>query len=158
MQLKKNINLGKIKIFKFIYLVIFVLLFGIRSSLSNEDFVSDVMGDAGQAVVDNGANIESLKSNSKGIASFVKSIKETIRSNEDGDISTILIEIHKTKKAIKETIKTIRDAGGNFDSDLETDVTNKKGTLDFDNYTNPIYTPPKVFVHKVSPLSSVFIR
>lgn len=114
--------------------------------LSSEDFVSDVMGDAGQAVVDNGANIESLKSNSKGIASFVKSIKETIRSNEDGDISTILIEIHKTKKAIKETIKTIRDAGGNFDSDLETDVTNKKGTLDFDNYTNPIYIPPKVFV------------
>ena len=39
MQLKKNINLGKIKIFKFIYLVTFVLLFGIRSSLSNEDFV-----------------------------------------------------------------------------------------------------------------------
>ena len=39
MQLKKNISLGKIKIFKFIYLTIFILLFGIKSSLSNEDFV-----------------------------------------------------------------------------------------------------------------------
>jgi len=39
MQLKKNISLGKIKIFKFIYLVFFILLFGIKSSLSNENFV-----------------------------------------------------------------------------------------------------------------------
>ena len=39
MQLKKNINLGKIKIFKFIYLVTFILLFGIKPSLSIEDFV-----------------------------------------------------------------------------------------------------------------------
>ena len=39
MQLKKNINLGKIKIFKFIYLVTFILLFGIKASLSSEDFV-----------------------------------------------------------------------------------------------------------------------
>ena len=39
MQLKKNINLGKIKIFKFIYLVTFILLFGIKPSLSSEDFV-----------------------------------------------------------------------------------------------------------------------
>jgi hypothetical protein len=39
MQLKKNINPGKIKIFKFTYLAIFILLFGIRPSLSNEDFV-----------------------------------------------------------------------------------------------------------------------
>ena len=39
MQLKKNINLGKIKILKFIYLVTFILLFGIKPSLSSEDFV-----------------------------------------------------------------------------------------------------------------------
>ena len=39
MQLKKNISLGKNKIFKFIYLVFFILLFGIKSSLSNESFV-----------------------------------------------------------------------------------------------------------------------
>ena len=39
MQLKKNINLGKIKIFKFIYLVTFILLFGIKPSLGSEDFV-----------------------------------------------------------------------------------------------------------------------
>ena len=39
MQLKKNIRLGKVKIYKFIYLVIFFILFSIQSSLSNEDFV-----------------------------------------------------------------------------------------------------------------------
>ena len=39
MQLKKNISLGKIKIFEFIYLVIFILLFSIKPSLSKEDFV-----------------------------------------------------------------------------------------------------------------------
>jgi len=39
MQLKKNISLGKNKIFKSIYLVFFILLFGIKSSLSNESFV-----------------------------------------------------------------------------------------------------------------------
>ena len=39
MQLKKNISLGKVRIYKPIYLVIFFLLFSIQSSLSNEDFV-----------------------------------------------------------------------------------------------------------------------
>jgi len=39
MQLKKNISLGKNKIFKSIYLVFFILLFSIKSSLSNENFV-----------------------------------------------------------------------------------------------------------------------
>ena len=39
MQLKKNTNLGKIKIFKFIYLVTFIFLFGAKSSLSSEDIV-----------------------------------------------------------------------------------------------------------------------
>jgi len=39
MQLKKNINLGKIKIFKFVYLVTFVISLGIKPSLSIEDFV-----------------------------------------------------------------------------------------------------------------------
>ena len=39
MQLKKNTNLGKTKIFKLFYYIFFILLFSTKLSLSNEDFV-----------------------------------------------------------------------------------------------------------------------
>ncbi len=39
MQLKKNISLGKTKIFKLIYYIFFILLFSIKLSLSDEGFV-----------------------------------------------------------------------------------------------------------------------
>ena len=65
--------------------------------LSNENNVSDLIEKAGQQVVDNGANINTLKTNGKGISSFVKTIKDTMSQSNSFSFSEKLIEIQNTK-------------------------------------------------------------
>ena len=114
--------------------------------LSNENNVSDLIEKAGQQVVDNGTDVNTLKTNGKGISSFVKTIKDTMSQSDSLSFSDKLIEIHKTQKAIKETIKNVKDEGGNYTNDLSSNVNDKKGTLDFSKYNDPTYKPSKIYV------------
>ena len=82
---------------------------------TDTSFISNVIETTANEVVEEGVDIEALKDNSTGLAACVGIIKTVLENNEGGDVSTQLLEMHKTAKAVKETVS----AG----ADLTVDVT-----------------------------------
>ena len=94
--------------------------------LSDTNFLESVIENVGNKVVSNGASIETLKSKSVGISSCVTSIQDALDSNSDSDISTKILEMHKTKKAVRETI---RGGGINFSSSISSHISTRRSIL-----------------------------
>ena len=115
--------------------------------LSDTNFLESVIENVGNKVVSNGASIETLKSKSVGISSCVTSIQDALDSNSDSDISTKILEMHKTKKAVRETI---RGGGINFSSSISSHISTRRSILNFNNYSFRKYTPSIAYVSSSS--------
>ena len=106
---------------------------------TDTSFISNVIETTANEVVEEGVDIEALKENSTGLAACVGVIKTALADNDGGDVATQLLEMHKTAKAVKETVS----AGADLTEDVTATIATTQSTLVFDNYEVPLYDPPQ---------------